>query len=202
MNNGRLWLVLLAVFAGAPSGALALSAKDVVAGQTEEVRGGAVARRAAAQRELAPPSEVFVGETLQTAEKSRAQFKLGRDTTLRMGAETRVRLDRMLIDKGGTIVVDSGPILIDKTPGTGDRPLELKGGFGLIVVRGTRLFAGPSNGTLGVFVEHGEIEVTSGGRSVVLHDGQGVDILRKGAPPTNVKSWGAKRIEAALNSVQ
>jgi ferric-dicitrate binding protein FerR (iron transport regulator) len=149
-----------------------------------------------------PPADVFVGETLQTAEKSRAQFKLGRDTILRMGAETRVRLDRMLVDKGGLVTVDGGPVLIDKTPGTGDRPVELKGDFGLIVVRGTRLFAGPSNGVIGVFVEHGEIQVTSGGRSVTLRDGQGVDIARRGAPPSAVKSWGAKRIEAALASVQ
>lgn len=201
MRNIRLWLVLLGLIGGA-GGALAQSAGAVLAGRAEEVRGAAVARRAAAERALSPPGEVYVGETLQTAEKSRAQFKLGRDTTLRMGAETRVRLVQMLVDKGGLIVVDSGPVLIDKAPDTGDRPLELKGAFGLIVVRGTRLFAGPSNGTIGVFVEHGEIEVTSGGRSVTLHSGEGVDIARRGAPPSPVKTWGAKRVEAALDSVE
>ena len=188
-------LALLLIFA--PS----VHADPLVAGQTEEIRGAAVARRAATERALTPPSEVFVGETLATAEQSRAQFKLGRDTSLRMGAQTRVRLDRFLIDKGGVVVVDDGPVLIDKTPGTGDRPVELKGAFGLIVVRGTRLFVGPSKGVIGVFVEHGEIEVKSGGRSAVLHDGEGVDIARKGAAPGPVKAWGAKRIEAALASV-
>ncbi len=202
MGKSKPWLVIFGIVAAGLCGASAPSAKDVVAGHAEEVRGGAVARRAATQRELAPPSEVFEGETLQTAEKSRAQFRLGRDTTLRMGAETRVRLDRMLVDRGGAVTVDGGLVLIDKTPGTGDRPLELKGAFGLIVVRGTRLFAGPSNGVVGVFVEHGEIEVTSGGRSVTLHDGEGVDIVRRGAPPGAVKTWGAKRVEAALNSVE
>ena len=192
-------LALLAILADA---SLAQAAPPVVAGQAEEIRGAAVARRAAAERALAPPGEVYVGETLATAEQSRAQFKLGRDTSLRMGAQTRVRLDRFLVDKGGVVVVDDGPVLIDKTPNTGDRPLELKGAFGLIVVRGTRLFVGPSNGVIGVFVQHGEIEVKSGGKSAVLRDGQGVDIPRRGAPPGPVKAWGAKRIEAALASVE
>ena len=192
--------ILLACLGLLVSGAQAAS--PVVAGQAEEVRGGAVARHAAVERALTPPQDVFVGETLATAEQSRAQFKLGADTHLRMGAQTQVRLDRFLIDKGGVVVIDNGPVLIDKTPGTGDRPLELKGDFGLIVVRGTRLFVGPSNGVIGVFVEHGEIEVKSGGRSATLRDGQGVDIARKGAPPGPVKTWGAKRVEAALASVE
>ena len=129
MSFPWLTLALFGLFAGAAS------AGPLVAGQAEEVRGGAVARRAAVERPLSPPGEVFVGETLATAKQSRAQFRLGQDTRLRMGAETRVRLDRFLIDKGGLVVIDNGPVLIDKTPGTGDRPLELKGDFGLIVVR-------------------------------------------------------------------
>ena len=188
-------LVCLILFASTAAGA-----ERVRAGETEEVRGGAVARFAAVKRPLQPPAEVFVGETLLTAEQSRAQFKLGRDTTLRMGADASVRVDRFLVDKGGLVSVGDGPVLIDKTPG--GPPLEIEGAFGLIVVRGTRVFAGPSNGVIGVFVDHGEVSVTSGGSTVTLHDGEGVDIARRGAPPAAVKRWGEKRISAAYASVE
>jgi ferric-dicitrate binding protein FerR (iron transport regulator) len=98
------------------------------------------------------------------------------------------------------LTLEAGPLLLDKasdTPGV----LRVRGSFGLITIRGTRVFVGPSNGVTGVFVVRGLVEVTSGGRSVVLQTGQGTNLAAPGAPPTPPVSWGEARIRAALASV-
>ena len=108
--------------------------------------------------------------------------------------------DQYLLNAGGALSVGRGAVLVDKTPSTG--PIKLKGAFGLIVVRGTRVFAGPSKGVVGVFVAHGTIDLTSGGVTVTLRDGEGSDIAGPGAKPTRPKPWGAARVQAALASVE
>ena len=103
-------------------------------------------------------------------------------------------------DAGGVLNVGAGAILLDKTPSKG--PAKLKGAFGLITVRGTRVFAGPSKGVIGVFVAHGVVDVSSGGATVTLRDGEGTDVARRGAKPTPPKAWGGARVQAALASVE
>ena len=98
------------------------------------------------------------------------------------------------------MTVGAGAVLLDKTPSKG--PTKLRGAFGLITVRGTRVFAGPSKGVIGVFVAHGVVDLTSGGATVTLHDGEGSDVAYRGAKPTPPKMWGAARVDAALASVE
>jgi len=69
-------------------------------------------------------------------------------------------------------------------------------------VRGTRFFAGPSQGKLAVFVDRGSVSVTSGGSTVTLVAGEGTDVTRPGAPPTEPKSWGHGRIVEAFSTVR
>jgi len=79
--------------------------------------------------------------------------------------------------------------------------LTVRSRFGLIAVRGTKFFAGPSKGVFGIFVERGEVQVTAAGVSRSLKAGDGVDIAKPGQPPSEVKQWGKPRIEAAYASV-
>jgi hypothetical protein len=96
--------------------------------------------------------------------------------------------------------LEDGPLLLDKASGTGGA-LYIRGQFGLIAIRGTRIFVGPSNGVIGVFVVNGQVDVTSGGRSVVLRAGEGTNLVAPGVPPTPPVHWGEGRIRAALASV-
>jgi hypothetical protein len=73
--------------------------------------------------------------------------------------------------------------------------------FGLITIRGTRVFAGPSNGVFGVFVTRGVVDVTAGGKTVRLAKGFGTNIAKPGDPPTDPAAWKPPRIKAALASV-
>jgi hypothetical protein len=170
------------------------------AGLVAEVSGSATATREKTQRALAPQDNVFIGDDVATAPLSRARLALGHDTIVRLGENTRLTIDKYLLDAGGTLNLGAGAILIDKTPSKG--ATRLRGAFGLITVRGTRVFAGPSNGVIGVFVAHGVVDLKSGGVTVTLHDGQGSDVARPGARPTPPKTWGAARVQAALASVE
>ena len=185
---------------GVLASSLIADAAPVGVGLVEEVSGSATATGAAGERALAARDDVYIGDNVATAAGSRARLALGHDTIVRLGENASLRVDQYLLDAGGVLTVGGGAILLDKTPSKG--ATKLKGAFGLIIVRGTRVFAGPSNGVIGVFVAHGTITLTSGGSTVTLHDGEGSDVARPGAKPTPPKVWGAPRVQAALASVE
>ena len=69
-----------------------------------------------AHREVATlkrKSSIFLNETVRTAARSRLRALLARKTTLRLGAQTTVRIDHFIIDQGGELTLDSGTLLID-----------------------------------------------------------------------------------------
>ncbi|MBV9014356.1 MAG: FecR domain-containing protein [Alphaproteobacteria bacterium] len=189
----------MGVSAAVPFSRLAITAESV-AGYVAEVRGEVTAELAASRRVLVPRDTIFIGDDVLSGSQSRAALQLGRDTSLRLGANAQVRIDRFIVDAGGVLTLEGGPLLLNKAPGSAGM-LQIRGSFGLITVRGTGVFVGPSNGVIGIFVVHGEIYVLSGGRSVVLNTGEGTDISAPGAPPTPPARWGAARISAAYASV-
>jgi hypothetical protein len=171
------------------------------AGAVEEVKGEAFAEAAAVRRRLDRAAAIFLGDDVSTERESRLRMRLGRDTTIRLGEQARLKIDRFLVDAGGEIVLRSGPLLFDRPPGRAPAAVQIRSPFALIAVRGTRFFAGPSNGRFGVFVERGWVEVTAAGQSVVVYDDEGTDIAFPGAPPTRGRRWLPARIRAALESV-
>ena len=79
--------------------------------------------------------------------------------------------------------------------------LAVRSPFGLIAVRGTRFFAGPSNGVFSVFVERGAVQVVGVNTWVIVTGGSGTDIAQPGGEPTHPHPWGAARIANAIASV-
>jgi ferric-dicitrate binding protein FerR (iron transport regulator) len=171
------------------------------AGSVEDISGEAFAEARAVRRLLERLAPIFLGDQVGTGAASRLGMRLGRDTTIRLGENARLRIDRFLLDAGGEITLRSGPLLFDRPPGSVPAPMRIRSPFALIAVRGTRFFAGPSSGRFGVFVERGSVAVTSAGRRVILHDGEGTDLSAPGTRPTPVKRWGPERVRAALASV-
>jgi hypothetical protein len=172
---------------------------DEALGEISALRGRATARRKAKRRPLQEGASVFLGETLITARRSRLTALLAGKTTLRLGAETSLRLDRFIAERGGELVLGNGALLLD-TPARepGERGVVVRSPFALIAVRGTRYFAGPIDGIFGVFVERGSVNVRAGGRSVRLRAGQGTDIRRPGDQPGPVRRWGRPKIAKAM----
>jgi ferric-dicitrate binding protein FerR (iron transport regulator) len=196
-TDRRTALAGFAALAGAAAGpALA----ETPAGSVITISGAAVAMLRAARRELAPNGQVFIGDRIATSEGARASIRLGTSTDLRMGEKARVTIDRFIVDAGGTITLGEGAVLIEKSPASGES-LSIRSSYGLIAVRGTRFFAGPSNGVFGVFVARGRVTVQAGGYEVSIAAGEGADIAKPGDPPSIAKPWGEARIAAALAQV-
>jgi hypothetical protein len=171
------------------------------AGAVDDVKGEAFADAAGARRALAQAAPVFLGDQVGTGLESRLAMRLGRDTTIRLGANARLTIDRFLAGAGGEMTLQSGALLFDRPAGSPRAAVQIRSQFALIAVRGTRFFAGPSNGPFGIFVGHGVVTVTAGGQQLVLHSGEGTDFFAPGSAPTPVKRWQPPRIRAALASV-
>ena len=177
----------------------ALAQSDNVAGLVDEAIGLVTAEGKDRQRPLAAQATVFVGDTISTGNASKLAMKLGQETLLRLGELARIKIDRFIVNAGGTIQLNAGPLLLDKAKTT--PPINIRSPFGLISVRGTRLFAGPSKGVFGVFVVNGVVTVTSAGKTVSVAEGFGTDVAKRGAAPTAPVRWGEERIRLALASV-
>jgi ferric-dicitrate binding protein FerR (iron transport regulator) len=198
-RRGVLGLMLFGVPAAVPFFHVAITAESV-AGYVAEVRGEVTAELEAFRRVLVPRDTIFLGDDVVSGSQSRAALQLGRDTSLRLGANAQVRIDRFIVDAGGVLTLESGALLLDKatdSPGV----LQIRGSFGLITIRGTGVFVGPSNGVIGIFVVHGQIQVLAGGQTFLLNTGEGTDIAAPGTSATPPTRWGAARIRAAYDSV-
>ena len=171
------------------------------AGSVEETSGEAFAETGEKRRLLKRAAPVFVSDQVGTGPDSRLALRLGENTVVRLGERARLTINQFLMDAGGKMTLDEGAMLFDKRAGQ-PMPMEIRGEFGVIAVRGTRFFAGPSNKVFGVFVEEGALTVSGGGRQVTLRAGEGTDIVKPGARPTAPKRWGKARIDAAYASVR
>jgi hypothetical protein len=170
-------------------------------GSVEDIKGEAFAEARAERRSLERAAPLFINDLVGTGADSRLTLQLGKDTTLRVGARARVTLDRLLVNAGGEITLQSGPILFDRPAGSAPAQMQIRSSFGLIAVRGTRFFAGPTAGGFGVFVVRGSVAVSAAGTTVRVRAGLGTIIARRGAAPARPVPWNVQRVRAALKSV-
>jgi hypothetical protein len=191
--------VLLAGVAAMVAGSPAVAEEP--AGTVQTLRGDAFAEGPKPRRALQPTALVFIGDMVETAVNSALTMHLGKATIVKLGALAKFRIDNFVVDAGGTFDLDQGPLLIDHN-GRKDEDLRVRSPYGLMAVRGTMFFAGPSNDVFGVFVARGVVAVTGGGRTVVLRPGLGTNIAQPGDAPTEPRRWSPGRIKAALRSVE
>jgi hypothetical protein len=172
------------------------------AGIVVAVRGQSVAETGGSRRMLSLREQIFVNDLILTGEDARVGLRLEGDTTLKLGSSARLRIDRYMGLAGGEFDLSQGAILFDRPKSAPKIESFFHSLYGLIVVRGTRFFAGPSNGVFGVFVDRGRVSVAAAGRKVTLTAGLGTNIAKPGDPPTPPARWKAARIAAALGSVE
>ena len=170
------------------------------AGLVEDVKGEVYAESGNARRALERNSPVFEADLVITGAASRLMINLGEQTGLWLGEQVRINIDRYRVDTGGEFRLETGAMLFDR-PSAKPASVQIHSPYGLIAVRGTRFFAGPSKGVFGVFVKRGAVSVTAAGREVVLLMGQGTDIANPGDKPITARRWGDQRIHQALESV-
>jgi hypothetical protein len=172
------------------------------AGSVKELAGQAFAGTSAARRTLEPQAAILLGDRVETGEQSRVTMLLGHQTTVRLGERGRVVIDRFLVEAGGEITLQSGPVMVEHPDGGSAERLRIRTSYGLIAVRGTRVFAGFEGKALAVFVERGVVSVRAAGQTVLLRSGDGTSIPAPGARPTPVAQWKAKRIDALFGGIR
>jgi ferric-dicitrate binding protein FerR (iron transport regulator) len=170
-------------------------------GKASNVRGTVVARRTEDTRSLKSGAGVRLKDSVETEVESFARLDLAGKTRVHLGSHTRLLIDRFVAETGGQLELGEGAMLLDRPAKRRKIDLTIRSRFGMIAVRGTRFFAGPSRGVFGVFVARGTVEVEAAGLTRRLTAGQGVDIPAEGQPPGEVKPWGKARIAEALASV-
>jgi hypothetical protein len=193
------------MIAGAASAGLVFPSKQLANAATPEnvgavtaLQGQATAELGGRGRTLALADVIFLGDLVATQARSRLAMQLGAKTSLKLGAATRVRIDRHITDAGGELELEDGALVFDRPPASIKGETYLRSPYGLLAVRGTRFFAGPMRRGFGVFVVHGEVVVTAAGSSVRLVDGLGTTIRRPGAPPLRAGRWRPSTIQRAF----
>lgn len=188
-------------------GALALTAiglrtarANAVIGKAREITGEVNRRQANLLEGLKVDADLMDRDFVTTGRESFATLELGKDTTLLLGSETELLLDSFIAGQGGTIELGTGQMVFDRPEGLGKIDLSMRTAFGMIGVRGTKFFAGPSRAPFAVFVEHGRVEVSAGGVTRQVGPGEGIDIAAPGAAPSAVAKWGEARIREAYAS--
>jgi len=190
-------------------GALTLMGAGVGAAQANTVIGkavkitGDVTRRQAGHLEgLSAGASLMDRDFVATGKESFAALALGDDTSLLLGSETELLIDSFIAGQGGTIELGTGQMMFDRAEGLTKIDFSMRTAFGMIGVRGTKFFAGPSrDAAFAVFVEHGLVEVTGDGVTRQVGRGEGVDFAAPGAAPTAMARWGQARIREAYASV-
>jgi ferric-dicitrate binding protein FerR (iron transport regulator) len=170
------------------------------AGSVEALEGRAFARQSQV-RPLLLADPVMVRDRVWTASDSRATLLLEPVTRVHLGPDAALTIDRFLGAVGGELYLHDGGMVFDRPEGEG-LEMSVRSSHGLIGVRGTRFFAGPSNGVFGVFVARGLVTVQAAGVRREVPAGSGVDIAGPGAAPTEPRVWGAPRVAAALALVR
>ena len=90
-----------------------LQAEEARAGTIEALRGEAFAEGPKPRRALTPTAEVFIGDLVETATNSALTMHLGKTTFVKLGALAKFRIDNFVVDAGGTLDLEQGPMLIE-----------------------------------------------------------------------------------------
>jgi len=169
-------------------------------GAVESVRGNAFARLDRV-RSLRNNTNILLGDLVWTERLSRMTLLLDLGARLHLGPRARLVVDRYVAQASGDLTLGEGALVFDRDDDMPKIDMEVRTRYGLIAVRGTRFFAGPDNGVFGVFCARGRVRVVAAGVAATLDPGEGVDIPRRGAPPSPVRRWGQARIDRAFASV-
>lgn len=173
------------------------------AGMVRDINGSATAMTGTAVRPLIPRGAVFVDDMVKTGPKTRLGIDLGSRTTLNLGADTTIKIDRYIKDAGGEINLGQGTVVFERRGKPASTELTVRSPYGLIAVRGTRFYAGKlSDGRFGVLVAKGRVDVSGGGSVVSVRAGQGTFIAAPGAKPTVPAAWSWRAIREIKTLVE
>ena len=198
-------LAFIAAFSAAP---YAHAAGSEV-GTVTRIQNSANVARQGKFLELQAGAKIKENDEVQSGPDARVEITFKDGTKLTIGENSLIAIDKFLFDPDS----DVGAILLRALQGpfhfiTGSigklekKQIEVQSRFGVIGVRGTDFWAGPSQNVYGVLLLKGLITVfNSAGGRILSAPGQGVNLTSANEPPGEVTVWGAARAQAALDAV-
>jgi len=197
--------LLLAVFCTV---SLAFAA-DTVVGTVTKLRNTAYVIRQEQQLTIDVGFKIYENDEIQSETDTRVELTFNDGTTLYIGANCRLVVDKFLFDPDDNIGIAilrvlQGPFrfisgLIGKVQ---DPQIVVQTQIGVIAVRGTDFWGGPSRGQYGVLLLKGAISITNpSGQRILTTPGTGVNLTGDNVPPSDVTIWGTDRAAEALAAV-
>ena len=149
-------------------GRMAAAASGSVVGKAQKIRGNVRRRQGEAEERLAAGGAVLDRDYVTTSTNSFADLALS-ETRILLGPQTELLIDSFIAGEGGTLELGLGRMVFDRPEGLPKVDVAVRTAFGMIGVRGTKFFCGPSRAAaFAVFVEHGAVSVAGGGRTRML----------------------------------
>lgn len=148
---------------------------------------------------------IQVTDRIRTGAGGRAEIVFQDGSILTVGAESEVAIASFAPDpaeSNAVLELLSGIVRATVNQATGWNRFEIRSSTAVASVRGTDFLVEANADTSAVFVAEGRVAVSSraGAGTVVIREGQGVDVGAN-VEPLVVKTWGAKRRDAALARV-
>jgi len=181
---------------------VALATESDIIGSATQLKPEAGARFDGKPRALAVGAEVHRDEQVWTAAGGRLDIQFADGSSITLGENARVVLDEFVMPEGagtGSQVVRSITGALRFVGGAVDKSgaTKIVTPIATMTVRGTEFFAGPIDGTYGVFVFDGEVDVATSAGSVTLKKGEGTTLSQSRVAPTPPKTWGDAKIARA-----
>jgi hypothetical protein len=178
------------------------------AGVVDRLEGRATATRGNLSLPLDDGMVVLEGDRVATGADTRLRLRLISGATLVLGDNSAIVVEAQEARRGGRSVLEffEGVFLavtaaVTESPAP-EETMIIRTPSAVLGIRGTEVWGEHRPDHLGVIMLSGKgVVVTAPGGTVVL-DARllGTDV-RAGTPPTAPKSWGQKRIDAAMRSV-
>jgi|JI10StandDraft_1071094.scaffolds.fasta_scaffold196075_2 hypothetical protein len=181
------------------------SAQGAAVGRMSRVAGEVSIQRGASTLSGAVDAPVEVTDRIRTGADSRAEITFSDNSVMTVGPDSEVAIASFApAAEESNAVLDllSGIVRVTVNAATDWGRFEVRTATAVASVRGTDYLVELTEKGSAVFVAEGRVAVSSrvGAGSVVIREGQGVDVSAEYTPPV-VKTWGAKRRDAALARV-
>ena len=206
----RIILAALAVPLLAVAGLLGTSFDALAAdpvGKVSRLRGECVVLRGTNRVTLSEGAVVEHLDELETGADARLEVTLLDDTKLTLGEKAKIKVDSFVFDPNASkgeavlqVVKGAFRFTTGKIGGMADKNVTVKTGFATLAVRGTDFWAGPIDGSNGVLLLTGNVEVkTKRGKTVLDDPRDGVMISSINRRPGKARTWSDQKATRALD---
>jgi hypothetical protein len=190
-------------------GILTSPASAETVGKVSRLKGECVVLRGETRVSLTLGAAIDHLDKLETGNDARLEVTLNDDTKLTLGEKARVTVDTFIYDpaagKGEAVlevVKGAFRFTTGKIADMAEKRVEVKTSFATLAVRGTDFWGGPIDGSNGVLLLKGKVEVRTKRGKVLLDDPRdGTMVASLNRRPGKARTWSDQKSTRALDQV-